>query len=141
MQAFYESSNYASRVTLVQSAFDNPGYSESRVRGLVSSPDYIDDYDLVVVSPEGVYVAYCVGWHETAREGAGYIEPVGTHADYRRRGFASAVIKECFRRMKANGIRTVEIASGAEPNISNYLYDSLEPATKREVHKYAKAVA
>ena len=53
---------------------------------------------------------------------------------------ASAAIKECFRRMKANGIRTVEIASRAEPNISNFLYDSLHPQTKREVHKYARAV-
>ncbi len=60
---------------------------------------------------------------------------------YRRRGFASAVIKECFRRMKANGIRTVEIASRAEPDVSNYLYDSLHPRTKREVYKYAKAMA
>jgi hypothetical protein len=40
--------------------------------------------------------------------------------------------------MKANGIHTVEIASRAEPDISNYLYDALSPQTKREVHKYAK---
>jgi hypothetical protein len=33
-----------------------------------------------------------------------------------------------------------EIASRAEPNVSNYLYDTLSPQTKREVHKYAKAV-
>lgn len=140
VQAFSESLNYASRVALVQSAFDNPGYTEANLRGLMSSPDYIDAYNLVVVSPEGEHVAYCVGWHEHAVDHAGYVEPVGTHAAYRRRGFASAVIKECFRRMKANGIRTVEIASRAEPNISNFLYDSLHPRTKREVHKYAKAV-
>ena len=62
----------------------------------------------------------------------------GTHAAYRRRGFAKAVIKACFGRMRANGIHTVEIASRAEPDISNYLYDALSPQTKREVHKYAK---
>lgn len=52
--------------------------------------------------------------------------------------FAKAVIKECFARMKANGIHTVEIASRAEPDISNYNYDALSPQTKRKVHKYAK---
>jgi ribosomal protein S18 acetylase RimI-like enzyme len=141
VQAFSESLNYTSRVDLVRNAFDNPRYTEEQLRGLMSSPDYIDEYNLAVVSPEGRHVAYCVGWHENAKEAAGYIEPVGTHAAYRRRGFASAAIKECFTRMKANDIRTVEIASRAEPNISNYLYDSLQPKTKREVHKYVKAVA
>jgi ribosomal protein S18 acetylase RimI-like enzyme len=141
VQAFCDSPNYASRVALVQSAFNNPDYTESRLRSLMASPDYVAAYDLVVVSPEGEHVAYCVGWRENAKPHAGYIEPVGTHAAYRRRGFASAVIKTCFQRMKRDGIRTVEIASRAEPNISNYLYDSLHPATKREVHKYAKSVS
>ena len=58
---------------------------------------------------------------------AGYIEPVGTHQAYLRRGFAKAVIRECFARMKANGIRTVEIASRAEPAVANFLHDSLSP--------------
>lgn len=140
VQPFSESLDYASRVALVQSAFDNPNYTENNLRGLMASDDYVDAYNLVVVSPEGQHVAYCVGWRENSQDNAGYIEPVGTHADFRRRGFASAVIKACFRRMKADGIKTVEIASRAEPNISNFLYDSLHPATKREVHKYAKPV-
>jgi hypothetical protein len=50
------------------------------------------------------------------------------------------VIKECFRRLKANGIKTVEIASRAEPNVSNYLYDSLGPMNKRDVDTYIKQV-
>jgi ribosomal protein S18 acetylase RimI-like enzyme len=139
--AFSDSPDYASRVALVRSAFDNPDYTETRLRSLMASPDYDDAYHLSVVSQAGQHVAYCIGWHERDTPTAGYIEPVGTHADFRRRGFASAVIKACFRRMKANGVRTVEIASGAEPNISNFLYDSLGPMSKREIHKYAKAVA
>lgn len=140
IQAFSDSLNFASRVALVQSAFDNPAYTENRLRKLMSSPDYIADYDLVVVSPDRQYVAYCVGWQERTQEDGGYIEPVGTHAAYRRRGFARAVIQACFGRMRANGIRTVEIASRAEPDVSNYLYDALSPQSKREVHKYVKQV-
>jgi ribosomal protein S18 acetylase RimI-like enzyme len=94
----------------------------------------------MVVSSDGQLVAYCVGWHENAREGHGYIEPVGTHAGFRQRGFAKAVIAECFARLKANGIRFVNIASSAEPDVSNYLYESLSPVSKREVHKYGKQV-
>jgi hypothetical protein len=51
---------------------------------------------------------------------------------------ARQVIGACFARMKANGIRIVEIASRAEPAVSNYLYDALSPQIKREVHKYTK---
>ena len=106
----------------------------------MASPDYIDAYHLSVVSPDGQHVAYCLGWHDGAKERAGYVEPVGTHAAYRRRGFATAIIKACFSRMKADGIQSVEIASHAEPDISNYLYDALAPHTRREVHKYCKTV-
>ena len=138
IQTFSASLDYAGRVALVQSAFDNPTYTEAKLKGLMASPDYIDEYNLMVVGPDNRPVAYCVGWHEPAKEGCGYIEPVGTHAEYRRRGFASAVIKECFARMKANGIRFVEIASRAEPAVANFLYESLSPQAKREVHKYEK---
>jgi ribosomal protein S18 acetylase RimI-like enzyme len=91
--------------------------------------------------PDKQHVAYCIGWHDNAKEYTGYIEPVGTHAAYQQQGFAKAVIKECFRRMKANGITTVEIASRAEPALANFLYDSLSPYMRRDVHKHAKRVS
>jgi len=140
IQSFSESLNVADRVALVQSAFENPRYTEKNLNGLMTSPGYRDDYHLVVISPDKHYVAYCVGWPDPTTVQNGYIEPVGTHAAYRQRGFAKATNKECFRRMHANGITTVHIASMAEPDVSNYLYDSLSPQTKREVYKYAKTV-
>ncbi len=141
IQTFSASLDFAGRVALVQSAFKNPKYTEKNLKGLMASPDYSDEYHLLVISPDKQYVAYCIGWPDQATEHSGYIEPVGTHATYRQRGFAKAINKECFRRMKANGINTVNIASMAEPNVSNYLYDSLSPQIKREVHKYAKTVS
>ena len=140
VRTFSEFPDYAGRVALVQSAFDNPHYSEENLKGLLTSPDYIEEYHLMVVSPDDQPVAYCAGWHDSADDRRGYIEPVGTHAGYRRRGFATALIRECFARMKANGIKSVGIASSAEPDVANYLYDSLSPKTKREVHRYSKEV-
>lgn len=140
IQRFSERHDYAGRVALVQSAFNRPSYSEKKLKGLMASPDYIDEYNLIVVSPDGQPVAYCMGWHERTNKNNGYIEPVGTHAEYRRRGFAKAVIRECFIRMKANGIKVVEIASRAEPDVANYLYESLSPRDRREIHRYSKKV-
>ncbi|MBN2442719.1 MAG: GNAT family N-acetyltransferase [Spirochaetales bacterium] len=140
IQNFSTTLDYSGRVALVQSAFDTTGYTEHNLKSLMASPDYIDEYNLSVISPDSKQVAYCIGWHDQAKKHHGYIEPVGTHPAYRRRGFAKALNKECFRRMKANGITTVDIASRAEPDVSNFLYDALYPQTKREVHKYGKKV-
>ncbi|MBN1267315.1 MAG: hypothetical protein JXA25_17625 [Anaerolineales bacterium] len=46
IQAFSESSDFTGRVSLVQSAFNNPGYTEHNLGGLLVSPDYIDEYNL-----------------------------------------------------------------------------------------------
>ena len=99
IQTFSESLDFEGRVALVQSAFGNAGYTENNLKGLMASPDYIDQYNLSVISPDGQQVAYCIGWHERAESNRGYIEPVGTHAAYRQRGFAKAINKECFGRM------------------------------------------
>lgn len=141
IQRFSETLDYAGRVALVRSAFNNTQYTEANIKGLMASPDYIDEYNLSVVSPDGQQVAYCIGWHERSKERAGYIEPVGTHAEFRQRGFAKAINRACFQRMKANGIKTVEIASRAEPDVANFLYDALGPTAKREVYKYGKQIA
>ncbi|MEZ4620778.1 MAG: GNAT family N-acetyltransferase [Caldilineaceae bacterium] len=131
IQRFSASRDFAGRVALVRSAFGNTRYTEANIQGLMASPDYIDEYNLSVVAPDGQQVAYCIGWHDRSKAQAGYIEPVGTHAAFRRRGFAKAINRECFRRMKANGIKTVEIASRAEPDVANFLYNALGPASKR----------
>ncbi len=49
--------------------------------------------------------------------------------------------KRCSTRMKANGIQIAKIGSRAEPDVANFLYDSLHPQIKREVHKFAKIVS
>ena len=74
----------------------------------------------------------------SAKADSGSIEPVVTHSDYRRRGLAQAVVRECFQRMKAGGIATVRIASVAEPAVGNFLYESLGPTSRQEVHRYRK---
>lgn len=138
IEAFKENLNYESRVELVRSAFDNTSYTDQNIKRIMASHDYVEELDLCAVNDKGQLVAYCIGWHDPAKNGAGYVEPVGTHADFRRRGLASAIIKECFIRMKKRGIYVADISSEAEPATANYLYDSLNPTKKIKIHKYVK---
>ena len=134
---FAEYGDYESRVKLAQNAFDNPNYSEARYRSLQSAPSYRADLDLVVVNPQGESVAYCLGWVEENDPTIGFIEPMGVHSAYRRNGFGKALAKECFKRLGHLGVGKAWIASLAEPDISNYLYDSLKPASVKRSYKYS----
>lgn len=135
---FSDYGNYESRVKLVHNAFNNPSYSEVRLRSLQSSPTYQADLDLVIVNPQGESVAYCMGWIEEFDPAAGYIEPMGVHSDYRRLGLGTALAKECFKRLAHLGVERATIASHAEPDISNLLYDSLNPASVKRAYRYSK---
>ena len=135
--SFSEYGNYESRVKLVHNAFNNLSYSEARLRSLQHSPCYQAELDLVIVNPQGESVAYCMGWVEENEPQSGYIEPMGVHTDYRRNGFGTALAKECFKRLGKMGVERVTIASHAEPDVSNFLYDSLKPINIKRANRYA----
>jgi ribosomal protein S18 acetylase RimI-like enzyme len=137
LQSFSEYGNYESRVRLVQNAFDNPSYSKARLCSLQSSPSYQPELDLVIVNPQGESVAYCMGWIKENHSKSGYIEPLGTHPDYRRNGFGTALAKECFKRLFNMGVERVSIASNAEPDVANFLYESLLPASIKRAYRYS----
>lgn len=138
VEAFYLNKNYSSRVELVKSAFNNDSYSEKNVKSIETSKDYIKELDLGIISPSGQMVAYCIGWRSNGTRDKGYIEPVGTHADFRRMGLASNMIKTCFNKMYNLGIKEVNISSYAEPDVSNFLYDSLNPREMYKIFQYTK---
>ena len=101
------------------------------------APGYLPSLELAAVLDGQDFGAVCFGWIDPVNH-AGEIEPLGTHPHYRRRGLASAVVKECFTRMKAMGITRVWIASGAEPNPSNRLYETFKPVAKQVYERWVK---
>lgn len=135
--SFSEYGNYASRVRLVHNAFDNHSYSETHLRSLQSSPSYQAELDLVIVNSQGESVAYCMGWVQESDPKFGYVEPMGVHSDYRRNGLGKALAKECFKRLGNMGVEHVWIASRAEPAVSNFLYESLNPTSIKRSYKYS----
>lgn len=96
-------------------------------------PSYNQDLDLSVVDPSGRHVAFCMGFMDQDREMA-VIETVGTHPDYRQRGFGKAVISACFNRLKQQGIKTAYITGFSAE--ANALYQSLMPVEIFPIHSY-----
>jgi ribosomal protein S18 acetylase RimI-like enzyme len=137
LMSFVDYGNYQSTVNLVRNAFTNPNFSEARLRSTQSTPSYLPQLHLVVVNPQGEAVGYCMGWVQESDPTFGYIEPMGTHTDYRKNGFGKALAKECFKRLANLGVKTAWVASHAEPNISNFLYESLKPARVKRSCRYS----
>jgi predicted N-acetyltransferase YhbS len=77
---------------------------------LQRAPDYRPELDLYVVAPDGEFVSFCIAWWDE-RNRIASLEPVGTVAEYRRRGLARAVVLEAIRRVAARGAERVFVGS------------------------------
>jgi GNAT superfamily N-acetyltransferase len=82
-------------------------------------PLYHPDTDLYVLAPDGRFASGCEALINAAALEAD-VERVCTHSDFRKRGFARAVIQECLHRLKAMGIRNAYITGYSEAAIALY---------------------
>jgi GNAT superfamily N-acetyltransferase len=81
--------------------FNHPGEPpEDGIEGrrrMQSGPHYRKDIAIVAVAPNGDFVSFCGMWFDLANR-LGYVEPVATDPDYRRRGLGRACVLEGIRR-------------------------------------------
>ncbi|OMF94812.1 GNAT family N-acetyltransferase [Paenibacillus sp. FSL R7-0337] len=94
---------------------------------------YRAELDFSVVDDKGRPVAFCFGFVDQDNEFA-VIETIGTHPDYRQRGFGKAVVTACFLRLKEQGVTTAYITGFSAE--ANALYQSLQPVEIIPVHSY-----
>lgn len=85
-------------------------------------PIYHAPADLCVMAPDGRFVAGCEALID-ARNASADIERICTHSDFRRRGFARAVIRACMERLQQMGLRTAYITGYSPEALA--LYSSL----------------
>ena len=77
------------------------------------APNFRKDLTIVAAAPSGEYVSYAGIWHEPTNR-YGYVEPVATDPDYRRRGIGRAVVLETLRRVQADGAVVAWVGSDQE---------------------------
>jgi ribosomal protein S18 acetylase RimI-like enzyme len=140
IESLAENGDYDGRIATERATFNSDYLDRNWFDGKSSASSYSFDWDLCVVSPEDQHVAFALVWIDDHNKIA-QIDPVGTHPDYRRQGFAKALLSACFRRLHAAGIRRVYIESAPEPNVSNRLYDSLQPAKRYQANRWVKRLS
>src|SRR5262249_29800755 len=91
-----------SRVEAHRSAFAPSRVTVESYGNVRRAWPYRADLDCIAVAPDGRVAAYCLAWLDTENR-VGEFEPVGTHADFRRRGLAAAVCSFALERLREEG--------------------------------------
>lgn len=97
-------------------------------------PMYAPELDLSVIGPDGRHLASCQAFVDDDYSYA-EIEKVCTHSDFRRLGLATAVIRECIKRLEQRGTKHAYI-TGLSPETQK-LYGSFGTVSKSvNLHAY-----
>ena len=96
-------------------------YTTEVYEGLSGAPDYDPALDILIEAESGELVANLICWRDD-KSHIGSLEPVGTHARYRKRGLARSAILEGLRRLKQRGMAwgRVSTARFNRPAIAAY---------------------
>ncbi|MCA9970534.1 MAG: GNAT family N-acetyltransferase, partial [Anaerolineales bacterium] len=90
---------------------------------VMASPGYAPERELVVQAPDGAYVAFCIIWYDHLNR-MGLFEPVGTHQDYRRRGFGRAILLYGMQQMASAGMAFASVAHFGDNEAARGLYQA-----------------
>jgi len=113
-------------VELVAAVHDSafrPKWAGGAYLPVMRTPGFDVERELVVVAPDGRFAAYLIYWLDHISR-SGLFEPVGCHADFRRRGLTKALMYEGMRRMRARGMHTAIVLHHADNPASTALYAS-----------------
>ncbi|MGD8565634.1 MAG: GNAT family N-acetyltransferase [Candidatus Bathyarchaeota archaeon] len=100
---------------------------------------YHEDLDIVAVSPNGEFAAFCTARIDPLSKIA-ELEPVGTHPDHRRLGLAKAVICESLKRLKKYKPSIVVILGAAPTKGARKLYESVGFVNEGTRHYWIKII-
>jgi ribosomal protein S18 acetylase RimI-like enzyme len=101
------------------------------------------EYEFVVEAPDGRFAAFTNVWIDDLNS-ALLFEPVGTHADFRRRGIGKALMVWVLKRMQAErGIKCAYVchAPASQNPAAAALYASVGFEQLHDIYEYAKPVA
>ncbi len=124
-------------VELHQSVFETKNMTiDWRMRTL-QHPDYKPDLDIVVESPDGRLVAFCICWLDEYSQD-GRIEPLGCHKDFRRYALGRVALSEGLHRLQSLGTRNIFVETDNFRNTAFQLYESFNFQVIQEVLVYRK---
>jgi len=127
----------AQYVELHQSVFESKNMTvDWRTRSL-NHPDYLPALDIVVQSPDGRLVAFCICWFDKQAL-TGQVEPLGCHKDFRQNALGRVALSEGLFRLQSMGAGNIFVETDNYRNTAFRLYESFDFQVDRNVLVYRK---
>ena len=124
-------------VELHQSVFESKNMTIDWRTRILQNPDYKPDLDIVVESPDGRLVAFCICWlNDNSLEG--HVEPLGCHKDFRQYGLGRVALSEGLHRLLSLGAQNVFVETDNYRNTALRLYESFDFQVIQDVLVYRK---
>jgi GNAT superfamily N-acetyltransferase len=95
-----------------------------RYERFTRSPAYPRGWDLVASTEDGRGAACTIAWPDPVSR-VGNFEPVATHPDFQRQGYASAAMRDGLRRLRDAGMRRAIVRTRFDNDAGVALYRSL----------------
>ena len=127
------------RATLYRDVWGQHDVQLAEYQRMRGASDYRADLDLVVIAPDGSYVAFCLCWFDSVNQ-TGLVEPIGTIPRFRRSGCGRAVLSEGLRRLRALGAREVFVTVDADAEPARQLYETIGFQVVMAEYHYRKAL-
>jgi ribosomal protein S18 acetylase RimI-like enzyme len=124
-------------VELHQAVFESKNMTADWRRRILQHPDYIPELDIVVQSPEGRLVAFCICWFDKNAR-SGQVEPLGSHKDFRAYALGRVALSEGLRRLQSLGARNIFVETDNYRNTAFRLYESFDFRVIQDVLVYRK---
>lgn len=125
------------RATVHASAFHPSRMTPERYQHFMTAPSYDPTLDVVVVAPDSQFVSFAMTWADEITRVAEF-EPVGTYADWQRRGLGKAAVREGLRRLQARGMKTATVCTDADDAGNVAFYKSCGFSVVNELLKFKK---
>ena len=113
----------ATALAEVHNASFGSSWTTEQYQHVMESPGYEPERESVIQAPDGTFVAFTVTWYDHLNF-TGLFEPVGTHKEYRRRGFGQAVILHSMQKMAAAGMKFATVAHSWQNEAARGLYQA-----------------
>jgi mycothiol synthase len=122
------------------SAF-NSLWQPGEYRNVMRTPGFHVDREIVVVAPDGRFVAFLIYWVDPISK-SGLFEPVGCHKDFQRLGLTKALMYEGMRRMISHGMTMAIVLHQPEQEnpASAALYRSVGFSSRYTIFDYRKNI-
>lgn len=127
----------AAYVDLHRSVFGTKNMTVDWRLNTLKNPAYRSDLDIVVQSPDGSLVAFCICWLGKDPP-VGQIEPLGCHEDYRKYGLGRVALAEGLKRLCSLGVEDIYVETDNFRNTAFRLYESFDFKVIHEVLVYGK---